>query len=93
MVVVSQSGTSQVQRADRHCRYNRNDDTVQAVQMYVFVRIPAVLLAAVAEEPFLLAVARGVGVAFGTGGRFSAVPFSGVWKSQQRRDKLWVCVF
>lgn len=64
---------NQVQRADRHCRYNRNDDTV-----------PAVLLAAVAEELFLLAVARGVAVAFGTGGRFSAVPFSGVWKTDEK---------
>lgn len=36
--------------------------------------VPAVLAAAVAEEPFLLVV-RGVGVAFGTGARFS--PFSG----------------
>ena len=56
--------------------------------------VPAALLAAVAEEPFLLAVARGVGVAFGTGGRFSAVPFSGVWKLQQRKDKkdVRVCV-
>ncbi len=42
------------------------------------MHILAVLLAAVAEESFLLAAARGVGVAFGTGGRFSAVPFSGV---------------
>lgn len=42
------------------------------------VHVPAVLLAAVVEESFLLVAARGVGVAFGTGGRFSAVPFSGV---------------
>lgn len=40
------------------------------------ILVPAVLPAAVAEEPFLLAVVRGAGVAFGTGGRFS--PFSGV---------------
>lgn len=52
------------------------------------MNVPAVLFAAVAEEPFLLAAARGVGVAFGAGGRFSAVPFSGVWKSEQSRDKL-----
>lgn len=58
----------------------------------VCAQIPAVLLAAVTEEPFLLAGARGVGVAFGTG-RFSAVPFSGVWKSHPSRDKVWVCVF
>lgn len=86
----------QVQRADGHRRYNRNDDTVQAVQMHVCVCVPAVLLAAVAEEPFLLGAARGVGVAFGTGGRFSAVPFSGVWKSQHRGDKLsamTVCMY
>lgn len=48
------------------------------------VHLPAVLLAAVTEESFLLVVARGVGVAFGTSGRLSAVPFSGVWKPQQR---------
>lgn len=55
----------------------------------VCVHVPGVLFAAVAEEPFLLADARGVGVAFGAGERFSAVPFSGVWKSQQKRDKLF----
>lgn len=42
------------------------------------VHLPAALLAVVAEESFLLVVARGVGVAFGTGGRLSAAPFSGV---------------
>lgn len=40
--------------------------------------IPVGLEAAVEGEPFLPVAARGVGVAFGTGGRFSAVPFSGV---------------
>lgn len=82
---------NRVQRADRHCGYNRNDDTGQALSsVCVCVHVPAVLLAAVAEEPFLLVAARGVGVAFGTVGRLS--PFSGVWKSQQRGDKLWgVC--
>lgn len=40
--------------------------------------IPVVLFAAAAEVPFLLGACRGVGVAFGMGGRFSAPPFSGV---------------
>lgn len=40
--------------------------------------VPAVLFAAVEEEP------RGVGVALGTGGRFSAVLLSGVCKLQYR---------
>lgn len=53
------------------------------VLMYFFVCVcgrkrkrcvPAVLFAAVEEEP------RGVGVALGAGGRFSAVLLSGVWK-------------
>lgn len=42
------------------------------------MHVPAVLPAAVAEESFLLVVARGVGAAFGAGGRLSAAPFSGV---------------
>lgn len=58
----------------------------------VCVHVPAVLVAAVVEEPFLLVAARGVAVAFATGGRFSAVPFSGVWKSQHRTKTLSVYV-
>lgn len=51
--------------------------------------VPAVLFAAVAEEPFLLAAARAVDAAFGAGGCFSVAPLSGVCQIKYRRDKLW----
>lgn len=71
----------QAERAGVHRGCDRSDDSQQPfVKRCVCncVHVPAVLLAAVMEESFLLVAARGVGVAFGTGGRFSAVLLSGV---------------
>lgn len=71
----------QAERAGVHRGCDRSDDSQQPFAKQCVcncVHVPAVLLAAVVEESFLLVAARGVGVAFGTGGRFSAVPFSGV---------------
>lgn len=71
----------QAERAGVHRGCDRSDDSQQPfVKQCVCncVHVPAVLLAGVGVESFLVVAARGVGVAFGTGGRFSAVPFSGV---------------
>lgn len=74
IVFITQSGAESIQT-----------DMIQMMKLKlcrcvkVCVQIPA-LLAAVVDEPFLWVAARDVGMAFGTGGRFSAVPFSGLWK-------------
>lgn len=49
--------------------------------MFKSTHEPAFLLVAV--EPFLLAAVRVVGVVFGTDGRFSGAPFSGVFRQNR----------
>lgn len=75
-----------------HGRAQRADGWRRLITKNHAGHVPAVLLAALAEGPVLLGVARDADAVLGTGGRFSTAPLSGVWKSQQRSNNLWVSV-